>query len=148
MLNDNECWVSISIFAIDKLKQNNQLTKLIKSGKLDFSGDLGILQSLSRLFDKIDIDFEEFLSNYVGDAAAYQLNTSGKKALDVLKSQFSLLSNTFADAMLDEKPVGVRPIMVVNFSDDVNQIRADVDRFEARLLALEAQKATHKGKAS
>ena len=136
-LQDNECWVSISLFAIDKLKQNNQLTKLIKAGKLDFSGDLAILQAVSRLFDKIDIDFEEVLSTFIGDAAAYQLNTSGKKALGLVKSQFTAFTQTIADAALDEKPIAVRPIMVMNFNDEVNVLRADVDRFEARLQQLE-----------
>ncbi|MFT5997312.1 MAG: ubiquinone biosynthesis protein UbiJ [Glaciecola sp.] len=136
-LQHNECWVSISVFAIDKLKQNNQMTKLIKAGKLDFAGDLGILQSVSRLFDKLDIDFEEVLSKYVGDAAAYQFNTSGKKVAASMTSQFALLSKTLADAALDQKPIGVRPIMLINFSDEVNILRADVDRLEAKLAQLE-----------
>lgn len=135
----NECWVSISLFALDKLKQNNQMTKLIKSGKLDFSGDLGILQAMSRLFDKIDIDFEEVLSKFMGDVPAYEFNTAGKKIFASLKTQLSQLSESFATTALDEKPIGVRPIMVMNFSDEVNTIRADVDRFEARLVQWETK---------
>lgn len=138
-LQENECWVSVSIFALDKLKQNNQMTKLIKSGKLDFSGDLGILQSVSRLFDKIDIDFEEVLSHYVGDAAAYQINTSSQKFASAFAAQIRSLTQTVADAALDEKPIGVRPIMVLNFSDEVSQLRADIDRVEAKLEQLEAK---------
>jgi len=138
-LKENECWVSVSVFALDKLKQNNQMTKLIKSGHLDFSGDLAILQSLSRLFDKIDLEFEEILSHYIGDAAAYQLNTTGKKIVSSLAAQFSSFTQTLADASLDEKPIGVRSIMVLNFSDEVNLLRADVDRLEAKLQQLEAK---------
>lgn len=144
-LQDNECWVSISLFAIDKLKQNNQMTKLIKSGKLDFAGDLGILQGLSRLFDKIDVDIEELLSTYLGDAAAYQVNKTGQQALASIKSQMSILVQTLADTALDEKPIALRPIALVNFSDEVNQLREDVDRFEAKLQKIEEK--TNKGKA-
>ena len=146
-LHSNECWVSISLFALDKLKQNNQMTKLIKSGKLDFSGDLGILQAMSRLFDKIDIDFEEILSNFIGDVPAYQLNTTGKKIFASLQTQLSYLSKSLATTALDEKPIGVRPIMVMNFSDEVNAIRADVDRFEARLANVELKVNNTEGKA-
>jgi ubiquinone biosynthesis protein UbiJ len=138
-LQDNECWVSISLFAIDKLKRNSQMTKLIKSGKLDFSGDLGILQSLSRLFDKIDIDFEEVLSTYVGDIAAYQFNASGKRVAATIKSQFAIFTQSLAETALDQKPIGVRPIMLLDFSDGVNQIRSDVDRLEAKIAQLEAK---------
>jgi len=142
-LKENECWVSVSVFALDKLKQNNQMTKLIKSGQLDFSGDLSILQAVSRLFDKIDIDFEEVLSRYIGDGAAYQINSSAKQLAKSFSSQTSAFAHTLADAALDEKPIGVRPIMLVNFSDEVNQIRADVDRLAAKLEQLEAKRANH-----
>ena len=140
-LSHNECWVSISLFALDKLKQNNQMTKLIKSGKLDFAGDLGILQAVSKLFDKIDIDFEEVLSTYIGDAPAYQVNTSAKKIASSLYDQLKMLTQDIATTALDEKPIGVRPILVMNFNDEVNQIRADVDRLEARLANFEAKQS-------
>jgi ubiquinone biosynthesis protein UbiJ len=143
-LQNNECWVSVSMFALDKLKQNSQMTKLIKAGKLDFSGDLSILQSLSRLFDKIEIDFEEVLSKFIGDAPAYQANTSGKRMAKDLASQVTSFIQTLADAALDEKPIAVRPIMVLNFSDDVNQLRADADRLEAKLEQLEAKLLANK----
>ena len=143
-LQSNECWLSVSIFALDKLKQNNQMTKLIKAGKLDFSGDLSILQSLSSLFDKIDIDFEEVLSKFIGDAPAYQINTAGRKLATTLAAQIKSLTHTFAEAALDEKPIAVRPIMLLNFSDDVNQLRADADRLEAKLEQLEAKLISRK----
>lgn len=140
-LDHNECWVSVSLFALDKLKQNNQMTKLIKSGKLDFSGDLSILQAVSRLFSKIDLDLEEILSKYMGDAAAYQVNTTGQKALAHAKHQIQLLTNTLADTALDEKPIGVRAIVVINFCDDVKQLRTNAERLEAKIAQLEAKRA-------
>lgn len=149
-LPEHKCWVSVSLFALDKLKQNNQLTKLIKLGQLDFAGNLGILQGLSGLLNKLDIDFEEVLAGYVGDPAAYQVNATGKSFVKMAKQQLRLLSTTISEAALDEKPVGVRSIMLVNFSDEVSQLRADTERFEARLQRLENRKvsastATNKG---
>lgn len=136
-MEHGQCWVSVSIFALDKLKHNNQLTKLIKSGQLDFAGDLGILQALGRLFGELDLDFEEVLSNYIGDAPAYQLNTSIKKLAINAQQQFTLITQTLSDAALDEKPIGVRKIMLINFCDEVSQLRADADRLEARIKDLE-----------
>lgn len=148
-LDNNSCWVSVSLFALDKLKQNNQMTKLIKSGQLDFAGDLSILQGVSSLFDKLELDVEEVLASYIGDPAAYQLNTSSKRLFAKAQHDFAILSQTLSDAALDEKPIGVRKIMVVNFCDEVNQLRADADRFQARLEQLEAKSlnsaGSHKG---
>jgi ubiquinone biosynthesis protein UbiJ len=145
-LDDNTCWVSVSLFALDKLKQNNQLTKLIKSGQLDFAGDLSILQGVSRLFDKLDIDFEEVLSGYVGDAPAYQLNTRLKQFKAHAQSQFEQFTQTLSDAALDEKPIAVRKIMLLNFVDEVGELRTNVDRLEARLSILEEKRTLKKGK--
>jgi len=141
-LPDNKCWVSVSLFALDKLKQNNQLTKLIKLGQLDFAGNLSILQGLSGLFSKLDIDFEEILAGYIGDPAAYQVNASSKKLLVHAKQQMRLLANTLSDAALDEKPVAVRSIAMLNFSDQVEQLRTDSERFEAKLQRLETKRAS------
>lgn len=144
-LDDNQCWVSVSLFALDKLKQNNQMTKLIKSGKLDFAGNLSILQRVSRLFDTIDLDFEEILSGYIGDVPAYQFTHSLKKFTEHAQQQFTLFSQTLSDTALDEKPIGVRKIMVVNFCEEVSIIRADVDRLDAKLTILEEKIKQHKG---
>jgi ubiquinone biosynthesis protein UbiJ len=144
-LDDNECWVSVSLFALDKLKQNNQLTKLIKAGQLDFAGDLGILQGVSRLFDSIDIDVEEILSGYIGDAPAYQLNTSLQKLTEHAKEQFKLFSSDLSNRALGDNAIGVRKIMVVNYCDEVSILRTDVERLEAKLTILEEQVKSEKG---
>lgn len=136
-LEDNECWVSLSLFVLDKLKQNSQLTQLIKAGQLDFSGDLTILQSVSKVFSVIELDLEEVLSKYVGDVAAYQIGSSGKKAWSFASKNFSMLVQTLSEAALDEKEIAVRKIMVSNFSDEVAQLRSDAERLEARIRRLE-----------
>lgn len=141
-LSGDECWVSLSLFALEKLKQNNQITKLIKSGQLDFAGDLTILQSLGAMFDKLELDMEEVLSKYVGDVAAYQLNQTGKKVFEHANQQFSLMLQSFSDAALDEKPLGVRKIMVVNFCDEVNELKQEVERLEAKIASLELKRKT------
>lgn len=135
-LGDNECWISISLFAINKLRENSQLTRLIKDGQLDFAGDMSILQSLSKLFDKIDLDAEQALSNYVGDVAANQIHTTTSEFSIHLKLQFERTVNTLSEMALDEKPIAVRNIMLVNFGDEVRLLRDGVDRLEARLNRL------------
>lgn len=145
-LPDETCWVSVSLFALDKLKQHNQLTKLIKAGQLDFTGNLSILQGLSGLFSELEIDFEEVLSRYIGDVAAYKANSSLITIKEFASTQLTQLAKTFSDAALDEKPLGVRPIMLVNFSDEVLQLSADAERFEAKLTLLEGKrKLNNKG---
>ncbi len=147
ILSDDECWISLSIFAIDKLKQNSQMTKLIKSGQLDFAGDLSILQALSKLFDKLELDLEEILSKYLGDVAAHNVNQIGQKLVSDLAHHADLLKHTFADAALDEKKVAVRSILVANYCDQVTELKSGFDRAEARLNLL-ANKLSELNKAT
>lgn len=140
-LDDNQCWISISLFAIAQLKQKSRLTSLIKSGQLDFAGDLAILQALSSLFNNIDLDFEEVLAQHIGDVAAYQLNSSGQKVAQHFKQQVRLLSHTLADTAFDEKPIAVRKIMLLNFSDEVTNLTREVDSLETKVAALESIRA-------
>lgn len=136
-LNDNECWFSLSLFVLKDLRQNNQITKLIKSGQLDFAGDLSILQNLSAMFDKLELDLEEVLSQYLGDVGAYQVSQTGIKISQKAQQHLSLIMQTFSDAALDEKPIGVRKIMLVNFCDEVQCVSEQCANVEARIKSLE-----------
>lgn len=143
MLDDmliNECYISVSLFALPELKQTSQLTKLIKQNKLDFYGDLGIAQKFSQVISDIEFDFEESLSAYVGDAGAYTLISQSEKLQSYAKKQHKLLMNMLSDAALEEKPIAVRPIMLMNFIEEVRQLKMDTDRFEAKLNLLAAKK--------
>lgn len=130
---DGESYISVSLYALPELKQTSQLTKLIKQGKLDFYGDLGIVQKFSQIFANIEFDFEETLSSYIGDAPAYTLMSQTKKWQAEALKQFALFKQMASDAALEEKPIAVRPIMLVNFADEVRQLKMDTERLEAKL---------------
>lgn len=136
-LQENECWISVSLSAVDKLKSSHNLTQLIKKGALDFAGDLQILQSFSSLFNKLELDFEEVLSRYIGDVPAYQASQNAQQLFKFGKQSFEQLATTLSDAALDEKNIAVRKIMVINFSDEVKQVSQAYERLEARLTLLE-----------
>jgi ubiquinone biosynthesis protein UbiJ len=123
----------VSLFALPELKKTSQLTKLIKQNKLDFYGDLAVVQKFSQLLSDIEFDFEETLSAYIGDAGAYTLIKQSKLLKAHAKQQHELLMNMLKDAALEEKPIAVRPIMVANFVDEVRQLKTDTERLEARI---------------
>lgn len=130
---EDESYISVSLFALPELKQTSQLTKLIKQGKLDFYGDLAIVQKFSQVFASIEFDLEENLSKYIGDAPAYTLLSQTKKLRENAHKQLSLIAQTISDAALEEKPIAVRPIMLANFVDEVRQLKMDTERLEAKL---------------
>ncbi|WP_371193690.1 SCP2 domain-containing protein [Glaciecola sp. SC05] len=130
---DDESYISVSLFALPELKKTSQLTKLIKQGKLDFYGDLGIVQKFSQVFANIEFDIEESLSHYIGDASAYTVMSQSKKWQTHAKKQVALFMQMVSDAALEEKPIAVRPIMLANFVDEVRLLKMDTERLEAKL---------------
>lgn len=131
-----ESYISVSLFVLPELKHTSQLTKLIKQGKLDFYGDLGIVQKFSQVFANIEFDIEETLSQYIGDSQAYTLLNETKKWQVHVHKQFHLLKQMLSDAALEEKPIAVRPIMLANFVDEVRQLKMDTERLEAKINRL------------
>ncbi len=134
---DNHAYVSISINALPELKKTSQLTRLIKLGKLDFYGDLYLIQKLSALFDELDIDLAEVLSQYIGDVPAHWLFTFAGSTKDKLTKHRESIMQALSDAALEEKPIAVRPIMLMNFIDEVKILQAGADRVAARIEKLE-----------
>ncbi|MEM0910529.1 MAG: SCP2 sterol-binding domain-containing protein [Pseudomonadota bacterium] len=136
-MENNVCFLTISLSALPELQKTSQITTLIKQGKLDFYGDLSVLQRVSKVFSALDIDIGELLSQYIGDAPSHWVMTSAEKLRIHLQRQLNAQAITVADFILDERPIAVRGIMVTNYIDEVKALRSDVARFEARIKLLE-----------
>ena len=70
----NYCQINTSIKTLWQLKQEQQLTQLIKQNQLDIKGDLKIAQHFAALFENIDIDWQSELAKHIGDIPTYQLS--------------------------------------------------------------------------
>ncbi|WP_412971707.1 SCP2 domain-containing protein [Glaciecola sp. MF2-115] len=137
--NQNQCSISLSVFIINELKDTSNITQLIRDNKLDFDGNLQIAQNMSALFDGLHIDIEELLSKHIGDVAAHTAVQKAESFGQLVKRNHKLAMQALSDVLLDEKPIGVRPIMVENFIQEVSEVRDAAARLEARLAILESK---------
>jgi ubiquinone biosynthesis protein UbiJ len=135
--NHNYCAISLSIFIISELKDTSNITRLIRENKLDFDGDLQIARNMSELFAGLNIDIEEILSNHIGDIAAHNAMQSAESFGQFIKTKHTQAMQALSDVLLDEKPIGVRPIMIENYIQEVSEVRDTLARLEARLAILE-----------
>jgi len=135
--NDLECRIKLSVFAISELQNMSNLTRLIREEKLDFEGNLNIAQQFADLFKQLDIDLEEILSKYVGDAVAHTFMKNSKHLGTHAKQQTKLAKDALSDFLLDEKPIAVRAIMIENYNMQINDLRSATDRLDARVTRLE-----------
>ena len=137
--NKNQCVIRLSVFIINELKDTSNITRLIREHKLDFDGNLQIAQNMSALFNGLNTDIEEILSKYLGDITAHNAVQSADSFGQFIKRNHNTAMQALSRVILDDKPIGVRPIMVENYIQEVSEVRDAAARLEARLAILEKQ---------
>lgn len=137
----NECLIKTALSTMPELRDTRKITQLIREEKLDLSGDMHIAQHASALFQELDIDWEEVLSEHLGDLAAHQLVKSAKSFDQFARKQLRQFAQTLGTALIDEKQLAAHRLEVINFGDQVTELRDDVERLAARITQLENKKA-------
>ena len=109
---------------------------------LKIDGDLQVAQAFEGLLQRIDIDWEEIISQYTGDAIAFQLG----KAVRGFKKWGQVSANAFADDLRDYLQIETQqlplPTEVEQFNNAVDEVRAAVERFEMRVQRFEIRLAS------
>ncbi|MDF2178729.1 SCP2 sterol-binding domain-containing protein [Aliiglaciecola sp. CAU 1673] len=136
-----DCDIELSINTLDKIGDLNRLNQLIQQKALTLKGDLHTAQAFGILFKELNIDWEEQLSRYTGDVVAHQSFNLMKGLKQKFSRDMAQLRSVLSDVALQEKPVAAHPLAVEDFAGEVNKLRADTARFEAKLTQLEQRKA-------
>jgi ubiquinone biosynthesis accessory factor UbiJ len=141
-----DCTIELSVATLQKMQDISQLSQLIQQKELSLNGDMHTAQSFSNLFKELNIDWEEQLSRYTGDVIAHQSFKTARHLHHTALSRLQRFGEILRDTAMDEKQITAHPLAVEDFSEQVNQLRSDVARFEARLLQLEQRPKQQKGK--
>ena len=138
------CMLELNIETFQQLRDSSNLTQLIQEQKLILVGDMYVAQSVSSLFQELHIDWEEELSQYVGDALAHQTFVGARSALHEAKTQIEAGRSKLSAQLLRADGLAVGATELAHFSDEVDQLRSASERLSARLLRLEmAAKVGH-----
>ena len=86
---------------------------------------------------EIEIDWEELLSKYTGDAVAYQLGRGARAAHSFGQRLRDNLRQDLRDYLQDNIQASATQDEVDQFIQDVDKVRATADRLEARLNRLQ-----------
>ena len=119
--------------AFIKLVMGEFAPSLTGSGQMQITGDLELGQRFQKILKNVDIDWEEYLSRYVGDVVAHRIGHVARQFRGWTRHVVETLRQDFAEVMTEELQVAARPEAVQSFMDRVDRVRADVDRLEKRL---------------
>jgi ubiquinone biosynthesis protein UbiJ len=110
---------------------------LIRDGSIDISGDAVLAQQFRRLLAYGRPDLEEELSSVVGDVAAHGIGEAVRGIGAWSRQAGATMSRNVGEYLQEERRAVPGRYEVEGFRDDVNALRDDVARFEARLNEAE-----------
>ena len=126
--------ISLALSALPRLRDPNQLTPLIREGKMDLAGDTSLCNQVAQLFSELQIDWEGQLARYTGDVVAHTLCRGVRQLGHTLQQQGELLRQDLAEYLTEELRLAPGPLEVACFCDDVDELKR---RFDATALRLE-----------
>ena len=102
------------------------------SNRLTIAGDIGVLQAMSHILHNAPIDWEAWLSEYVGDFLTYGLVKHGKRFLQWKKTAVSHTTQSTVEYLQYETMQLPSAAEVADFCAEVDALSESVARLEAR----------------
>jgi ubiquinone biosynthesis protein UbiJ len=123
-------------FAMLRMGSGRTGEGLFKGG-VEIDGDVELGTQIQRIFEKLDIDWEEHLSRLTGDIVAHQLGNVARGLFAWGERSADHLGEDIADYLQEERDVLPVDWEVEEFIEGVDTLRSDVDRIEARVKRLQ-----------
>lgn len=107
---------------------------------VDISGDTEFGEKIREIFSQIDIDWEEHLSTFVGDVAAHKIGLCVSKIFNIGHYSRTTLRTNLQEYLQHEIQQVPTALQVEKYIHDVGILQNDVDRVEARINHLIAER--------
>lgn len=108
------------------------------SGDVSITGDVETGQAFKAVLDELDIDWEEQLAGITGDIVAHQLGNAVRSADKWVRQGRTTLAQNLGEYLQEELRVVPTRIEIENFIADVDRLRMDLERLDARIRRLHA----------
>ncbi|AMF95759.1 SCP2 domain-containing protein [Vibrio fluvialis] len=131
-----DCYLSLNLSVLPELREQANITKLIKQDKLVLEGDIQLAQKFAQLMTDCKPDIEEWLSRVTGDVVAHTVVQGAKNVGALLSAQVSKHQNHLAQVLTEEWRVAPGPLEIAYFCDQVDDVKSQAARLESRLNQL------------
>ena len=123
--------------ALASMTSPERRRRALAEREVEISGDVNLAHAIQDLAAKLDIDWEELLARHTGDVAARQIGRVVRGTAGWLRHGASVLEQDLAAYLRYEAKLVVEHEELKEFLDQVDELRSDADRLEARLALLE-----------
>ena len=112
-------------------------TESFFSGDVRIKGEIELGQRFKRILDKLDLDWEEWLSGYTGDLVAFKAGSLIRSFRSWGKDALKTLELDAHEYIQDEGQLSPHSAELEEFSNNISQLRNDTARLEARISRLQ-----------
>ncbi|MBV7316840.1 SCP2 domain-containing protein [Shewanella sp. NIFS-20-20] len=131
--------LSTDIASLIALTRGDSVTDLIKQDKLVLTGDLQVLQSLSRYLQMNPPDVANALSLYIGDVPVHHLEQAGRRTVDMARTLWQASWQHMGELATEEYRIAPHRIEFIHRCDQIEALAADIDAVEQRINHLIAK---------
>ena len=103
---------------------------------IEVEGDQQLAQQFLQVIRDLDLDLESVLGDLIGDVAAHQISDLARVGFGWLRTTASTVLNQSRHLLAEEKEWVLSPRKFQRFQRDVEDLRADTDRLQARIQRL------------
>jgi ubiquinone biosynthesis accessory factor UbiJ len=128
--------ITANAIALAKLGQNPDN---LFSADIEIHGDVQFAKQLRDLLDGFDFDWEALLAEFTGDTLAYPIAHGLRQATSWAKSTHQSLQQNLAEYLREEARLLPDKSQIKDYLTDIDKLRADFDRLEARISRLQGK---------
>lgn len=134
--NEANLKITANAIALAKLGQNPDN---LFSADIEIHGDVQFAKQLRDLLDGFDFDWEALLAEFTGDTLAYPIAHGLRQATSWAKSTHQSLQQNLAEYLREEARILPDKSQTKDYLTDIDKLRADFDRLEARINRLQGK---------
>ena len=136
-ITETDVTLSTTIPALIKIGRDGLEEAELEPGELEINGDPIIGQRFAKILAELDIDWEGLLAEHIGESPAVIISAGLGKAKELAIESKSMFMKYINKLLIDDLELLAEKSEVEPFLDNVDTLRADVGRLQARLDRLQ-----------
>ncbi len=138
-----DCLIRGTPLGLMRMSMAERKETQIMQGEIEITGDTGLAQAFSRALAGLEVDWEEQLARVIGDPFAHQVGNQVRAAARWGRKTSETLTSDLQEYLQEESRLVPTRYEIEAFLDQVDRLRDDVERAEARIDRLARQLGSH-----
>ena len=124
--------------ALIKLNSSDNAGASMLESDIVIDGDMRVAEQFSAILKEVDIDWEELISRLLGDIIAHQTGEVVRSGSDWFKQSVEAMKLNTSEYLSEESKVTPAEAELEYYMDQVDDLRSDLDRLEAKVNNLKS----------